>query len=81
MPIAERQLKGTLRVTGGEMEAVFSPFIIFMLSFMSLPNDDVVDVQNIVNKCLFNTKFDLSAFLGYLSYVIFSLPSLRLQSK
>lgn len=57
MPIAERQLKGTLRVTG-ETGAVFAPFIIFMLSFMSYPNDDVVDVQNIANKCLFKTNFE-----------------------
>lgn len=72
MPIAERQLKGTLRVTG-ETGAVFSPFIIFMLSFMSYPNDDVVDVQNIANKRLFKANFELSALLGYLSYVILSL--------
>lgn len=60
------------------MEAVFSPFIIFMLSFMSLPNDDVVDIQNIANKCLFNINFELNDLLGYLSYVILPLPFLHI---
>lgn len=57
------------------MEAVFSPFIIFMLSFMSLLNDDVVDNQNIAHKCLLNTDSELNALLGYASYIILLLPS------